>query len=384
MKMNSEREKLERYTEALDNLPVGVQAKKMSAVKSPLTLRRFVSREAPHRLASRFAMRVNEVMEACPEDIMFLEYGRMMMLNNRLDEAFTFYNAAMDEGDFEAAYEMGRLMMAAGKYDFAAGYFRLALDHRVKEEDSLAMIGIALALSNEKEQARGYFKHAIRSGKGGKAVFCSGMLQMLDGNREKGEEEFWRALESGDETAGMFLVSTCAMRGDLQGLKRAFGRLVQIGIVTMYLPMAQLYEKLGDDDGSLACYRNAVALKVPDAVKYFTDYCARTGRVELAEDYLEERIQKGDIQLLRNLASMEMRTGRIREGLHCCDRLYKAGFGEIAEIILHKSVKMHGSSVYMSMMDALKEGDSFGDEVLMFVSSRADKRMAEEAVRGLN
>jgi len=361
----SQKEKLERYNEALTALPVREQIRKVEAIKSDVNLRRFVSIDAPRMLASRFAGRIFEMLGDKFDDLSNTEYGRVMALNHWFDEAFFHLNFAIKEKEPFAMYEMGKLLMVKGLHKEAIPFFIDSVENNVNRENSLVMLGVIMQTLGKRAEAQKFYDLATICGDGKQSDLLNGMKMILDGRDAHGESELLKALRNGDDTAGYLLLERLKKRGEAAGMKTVLSEMVKIGQVNMYLPLAWLLDELGDTEGAMACYKNAVTLRVQGADKQLVEYAVDKDKTQEAADFLATRLQDGNnVSLVNALALLYVYMGRLSEALLCCDRLFRSGQTDSAQYLLAEMLADNSYALFKQMIADCAMGQVYSDALI--------------------
>lgn len=264
--MISEKDKLANYDDALSGLEVDDQMEKVSAVRSPVTVRRALSADAPEGLVRRFSTRINEVLE----NMDYFEAARVYSCLEQNSEALLCCKKALAGGDGR-----GNLLMAELTDD--PGEVLPHLREALKFEDSVAVrdkYGLYCMMNGQEEEARGHFRAALvmvgdkgsKTGLKGDREYFEGLLNRLDGHEKGGLAAIGRAADLGNVRALVFLEkyyhggngNESGNLADVDELPVIFAQMARNGFWSELIELGVVLSANGDEKEALKCYRQAM------------------------------------------------------------------------------------------------------------------------------
>jgi tetratricopeptide (TPR) repeat protein len=231
----------------------------------------YSSREAAERKASEeVAGPHTHIREAIERDLR--ERGEVGELKWREE----LYQEAVDEGDGEAADEMGLALMHEGKLREAEEMFRKAID--LGYMHSTVSLGLLLEDLGDLEGAVAAF-------------------------REAAEHDF----ADGAFNLGVLLND----RGDPAGSEQALRKAADLGIPAAANNLAILLQQRGDLAGAEDAYRQALELGFPQAAAALGGLQARMGRMQEAEASFRQAAERGEVSGAVALARLLIEQGDV-------------------------------------------------------------------------
>ncbi len=302
-----EREKLESYNTAISSLPQEEQIRKMRAVTSPVTLKRFLSEESPASLVHRFAHRVKEVMKDAEmkESMSSYEKGRIHAARGKTGEAIKEYEKACEEGDLRATAEVIELLSAGKDFSKSYEYTKKIMEYAEDNEEICHAIGTYNMNAGYPDIAKGWFKFACEAGEkenfyrqekkiddrdnntNRKArYYYRGMDLKLNNNFEIAVTFLKEAAQLGDERAMSQLVEYYREIGYMTALKETYEMLIKRGYIRYLIDLGEIYLAENNTKKAEDCFFNAVRTGNKESFQKLVDILHGKRSEEIAEKAL--------------------------------------------------------------------------------------------------
>ncbi len=254
MNNKTESEKLSGYSEALSKLEPDEQLKKMKAVTSPKTIKRFLSEDAPDELVHRFSFRL---AEAIKEPLSDYELGRIMLERHDYNRAQAYMDMALITGDQRAYYFLGLLESAKGNIQEAVAHFKMSVASNFRLEK--AMVHIA-------------------------------DLALIDNNPEKELDE---QVKKGDKESGMAMLSHYTSLNDYDGMEKVAEHMIKKGYLGMYQSLAVFFKEHGETERAIVYFKKALKAGHEDVYPNLIMTLHETGNDDEAIELCIEALSKG-------------------------------------------------------------------------------------------
>lgn len=292
----TEAEKLNAYSEAISKLEPEEQFRKMNAVKSEDTVRRFLSEDAPEPLLHRFSTRITAVIA---KDLSFFEQGRVAFANGNDSFARGQFMAALEQGDKRAHYYLARLDLEAGDFWKAEDHFASALNNGYKKGECwIALAGFSfmktrLDMQEQYDQALNIFKRAVEGDDKAVRDFCHLEICLLLNFPLNEKKELLKLAKKGNEHACNTLLRIFLSEKNEEGVSMMADILARMGYTRYYQIAAKLFEDVGDTENAINYHILAIRAghdeTYPDLIKLLME-CGENGQ---AIEYCKEAIDKG-------------------------------------------------------------------------------------------
>ncbi len=343
----SEKEKLENYDEALAKLPTEIQLAKMNAVKSPVTLRRFLSEDAPETLVDRFSTRLNEVT-----GLRNYEKARVHKHTQEFDKAIAYGHKSLKEGDGRAHLLIGEM---TERPEHILHHFKKALEFD-DNEDTRNAIGLYRMQEENFKGARLHFEKARDMTRTDKKYY-EGLLNILDRKPEEGFAMIEEEAEKGSVKALIFLYLYHNAFNNPQASVKILHKMVKRGFLSGLLELGAMVADYGHYEEAISCYKMAVTAGHIEGYALLLSLLAQISVKDDKDEYfkqigtLPDELIKGDDKrkkLLHAINSLyegkiiqarAMVMDAIKEGVHVPDNLAELILSETMEIDTTKKSK---------------------------------------------
>ncbi len=369
----TEAKKLNDYSEALQGNPLYMQLDKMTAVKSPETLRRFLSSNAPDELVSRYSFRLSEVMA----EMSSYEMGRVQFLKGDMEEAKVLLSKAYDqEKDKRACYLLGVIYYHEERYGIALNLFNKAIERGVNVEESMIYKGLYLLQAvGDKERARDYFRSILSRLSPGKTNFVVGMLKAIDGEDEFAQNEWVDGLARGDVFSALELLAHLEQEGNVSKICVVLNRLIRLGYVSRYLQLGEIHENFGQSNLAEECYLSAVQAGIKEGYTYLVRMNIRRKRADDAMAYAQKALGEDFHEIYVPLVELLIDQKKFSEAYSYLNQMFEVGMEREAEQILNL---VAASSIFTAirneMIEAMKKGEMVNDNFAHRVLGRVNNR----------
>jgi len=352
-----ETERLDEYNRALQGHTLWDQLEKMSGVKSPETLKRFLSAEAPDDLVSRYSFRVREVMEEMSD----YEMGRVLFMKGDLEVAEVHLQKAVEqEGDNRGCYLLGVIKYNRGHFGAAFSLFDRAIACGINKEESLIYKGLyLLEVRKEAVRAREFFRGIINGLSAAKVNFVAGVIRQIDGEPDAARSEWVDGLERGDVFCGVELLNMFESEGNMTNLCIVLSRLIRLGYLSRYIQLGEVHENLGQFDLAEECFMSAVKAGIMRGYESLAKMNIRRKKVEDAVAYAKDAVANGFKEVYVPLVNLLIESGRYTEAVLHLNEMFAGESAEYADQMMSFISRNPAQFNAMSraMVDCLTKGD---------------------------
>lgn len=269
----SETERLTRYQEAMSELPPETQLNKMAAVKSPQTLRRFLSEQAPENLIARFAHRYREVANL---DLTDYERGVALLEFAAVDESIKHFKAA-EPTDVRATIKLAmiQLMDFNGKRQRGEKIPESVVAQNVSKvaqlmlkgygsSDAHQMLADFFAARGEKEKSYHHRQEAIDKSTNAAEKEYLQSIHLPHGNVEAAREAtelVFSSAQKGFRYAIRHIENAMRELGHRDEVQKNIELSIRHGDVRRYYDLAIHYVEEGNMEGVIECGRKGIKMK---------------------------------------------------------------------------------------------------------------------------
>lgn len=367
MLKKAEVEKLQRYEDALESLPLDAQFAKTQAVKSTKNLERFGAANAPENLTRRFSEKISNLLGyGSTADLNFFEQGRVYALAHYHEPAIRELEQADKNGNRKAVYYLAASNLEMGNYYEASRYYKEALAKKINVEESLiglttALLGLGRTAEAKKYAARtlkkeipqwqkDYFTTILGGGSSGDGPKVSGgtVVAHIDDNPGEG----------GHET----------------DLERLFKEMIKKGDLKSWKSLGNHYREQGRIKEAMRCFVKTVILGDFSVDLFNGENGCPEGTIEALYDHVN--VEPWNVYPL--LAKGLYEKGRTEEALRCIDKLLKirANYGEGGfETTLNNMVlrDFYGSNGGYLLSIIKKPNAGFSRELIEYIESEMER-----------
>jgi len=326
----SESEKLTAYNDALSKLEPETQLRKMRAVKSEDTIRRFLSEDAPSRLVHRFSTKINGTIA---RDLSFFEKGRIAFINYNFSFAREQLMRALQDGDERAHYYLGKLnVMDSDIFSAKENYLHSAKIGYQKTESLIEVAKIALH-QHDTKYAIEVLMNLFNGNDKPTRDYCSLRIAQLLNIPIDVNQGLLNLAAIDNEQACIDLWDEYLEDNNLEGLMMIGNTLTGMGYTELYQHMADACMK--NDDINNAVKYHILAIKAghessyPFLIKILDD----ANRTDEAIEFCKEALGKGHRTAYFPLLTFLRKKNRTAEVLQYMSHALYNGFDEVHSLL---------------------------------------------------
>jgi len=251
---------LEKYHRAISALPLDEQLERQQNIRSPKTLRRMLSADAPIQLVARFGNRLKEVAGL---GLSAYEEGRVLHTQEKMEEAKRKFEDSVKSKDKRGHLGLAEVSLSAGtpgENAAAIKHLETAIKSGVAIGINHLQLGMLYFKNDQQPKAYEQFQIALEMSPESENIekYLEGFAEVLDNNMGNAVRVLETAAQKGFAFASTILCVHFTVMKDYQKVKKYTEMSIKHGETRLYLKLGQLFEKTGDLNEAEKNYRKAI------------------------------------------------------------------------------------------------------------------------------
>ena len=306
---------LERYQRQISALPLDDQLERAQKNKSPQTLRRLLSADAPDEIVGRFCHRLKEVADL---GLSTFEVGRVLLRQGNMTEAKKSFDAAIKTGDLRAHPELATIALLENKNQEAEQHLKIAIKNNIATYTAHLQLCLIYLRNQQHDKANEHGKLAMEQSKEPEnlSIYLEIMKNLYAGKLEtKAEIAALEALaKKGYAPAIDLLIKLYQEENNDRAQQKTIEYQIKLGETKLYLTLGEMQLKAGQTKEAEITYRRAFKAGHPEAAAALAALILdRNGDIAEAKAFCEEAIKSGEATGYLGMANILSFEGKQQE-----------------------------------------------------------------------